>query len=47
MEASNTIDSAARKTRTIERKLRNVEGLPANDGTAAPEEISADLPDEE
>jgi len=27
-EASNTIEDAAQKTRTIERKLRNVEGLP-------------------
>lgn len=28
-EASNTIDNAARKSRTIERKLRNVQELPA------------------
>lgn len=28
-EASNTIEDAAKKTRTIERKLKNVEGLPA------------------
>jgi len=27
-EASNTIDSAARKSRTIERKLKNVQELP-------------------
>ena len=31
--ASNEMDLAARKTRTIERKLRNVETLPANDTT--------------
>jgi len=29
--ASNTIDSAARKTRTIERKLRKVEEMPSTD----------------
>lgn len=29
-EATNTIDDAAKKTRTIERKLKNVEGLPSN-----------------
>ena len=29
-EASNTIDDAAKKTRTIEQKLKNVEGLPAS-----------------
>lgn len=28
LEASNTIDDAAKKTRTIERKLKNVEGIP-------------------
>jgi DNA recombination protein RmuC len=28
-QASNTIEDAARKSRTIEGKLRNVEGLPA------------------
>ena len=28
-EASNTIDDAAKKTRTIERKLKKVEGIPA------------------
>lgn len=30
-EASNNIDTAARKTRTIERKLRNVQELPLED----------------
>ena len=30
-EASNTIEDAAKKTRTIERKLKNVEGLPMKD----------------
>jgi len=30
-EASNTIDDAAKKTRTIEQKLKNVEGLPASE----------------
>ncbi len=29
LEASNTIDDAAKKTRTIERKLKNVEGIPS------------------
>jgi len=33
-EASNVIDTAATRTRTIERKLRTVEGLPANEETA-------------
>ena len=30
-EASNTIESAASRTRTIERKLRKVQELPARD----------------
>ncbi|MDD4334648.1 MAG: DNA recombination protein RmuC [Desulfotomaculaceae bacterium] len=30
-EASNTIDSAAKKSRTIERKLKNVQELPASE----------------
>ncbi|KJR46969.1 DNA recombination protein RmuC [Desulfosporosinus sp. I2] len=30
-EASNTIDTATRKSRTIERKLKNVQTLPANE----------------
>lgn len=33
-EASNVIDSAATRTRTIERKLRTVEGLPAKEAAA-------------
>jgi DNA recombination protein RmuC len=32
-EASNTIDSAARKSRTIERKLKNVQEMPAPEAT--------------
>lgn len=32
-EASNTIESASRKTRTIERKLRSVQELPSSDST--------------
>ncbi len=31
-EASDTIEDASRKTRTIERRLRSVQGLPAADG---------------
>ena len=30
-EASNTIESAAKKTRTIEKRLKNVEGLPVSE----------------
>ena len=30
-EASNVIDSAASKTKTIQRKLKNVQELPASD----------------
>jgi len=30
-EASNTVDTAAVRSRAIERKLRNVEGLPDHD----------------
>ena len=33
-EASNTIDDAAKKTRSIERKLKNVEGLPVSEDPA-------------
>lgn len=32
-EASNTIETASRKTRTIERKLRSVQELPSNEST--------------
>lgn len=38
-EASNTIETAARKSRTIERKLRNVEALPADKPVALVSEI--------
>ena len=31
IEISNTMSDATRKTRTIERKLKNVEALPVND----------------
>ena len=31
IEISNTMSDATRKTRTIERKLKNVEALPIND----------------
>ena len=31
MEISNTMSDATRKTRTIERKLKNVEALPISD----------------
>ncbi|HHW14457.1 MAG TPA: DNA recombination protein RmuC, partial [Firmicutes bacterium] len=34
-EASNTIENAARKSRSIERKLRNVQELPAGEAAAA------------
>jgi DNA recombination protein RmuC len=39
-EASNTMDDAAKKTRTIEQKLKKVEGLPS----AADEETNTELP---
>ena len=34
-EASNTIDDASRKSRTIERKLKDVQELPEADGEQA------------
>jgi len=34
-EASNSIDTAARKTRTIERKLKNVQELPQSETAPA------------
>jgi len=37
-EASNTIEDAAQKTRTIEKKLRNVEGLPSAEVPSLPQE---------
>jgi DNA recombination protein RmuC len=39
-EASNTMDDAAKKTRTIEQKLKKVEGLPST----ADEEVNVELP---
>jgi DNA recombination protein RmuC len=45
-EASNTIEKATVKTRSIERKLRNVEGLPALENANLEEEPN-DLPGEE
>ena len=50
-EASNQIDFAARKTRTIERKLRKVEQLPAEEAAALigepeePEEAESEEPE--
>ncbi len=44
-EASNVIDTAATRTRTIERKLRTVEGLPANEATALLGEAETESPD--
>lgn len=38
-EAANTIDDAAKKTRTIQSKLKNVQELPACDSTAVIEQI--------
>jgi DNA recombination protein RmuC len=43
-EASNTIDDAAKKTRTIEQKLRKVEGIPERTSEALPEESGVELP---
>lgn len=37
-EASNTIEDAAKKTRSLEKKLKNVEGLPASNGSSPGEE---------
>ena len=42
-EASNTIEDAAKKTRTIERKLKNVEGLASAPATF-PEALEEDNP---
>lgn len=38
-EATNTIDNASRKSRTIERKLRKVEVLPALEAPVPPKEV--------
>ncbi len=35
-EATNVVDDASKKTRTIERKLKDVQALPAADGSAVP-----------
>lgn len=42
-EASNTIDTAARKSRTIERKLRGVQELPAAEAAVLVGEIEAEM----
>ncbi len=44
-EASNTIDDAAKKTRTIEKKLKNVEGLPVSVESSSEAEIEKELLD--
>ena len=44
-EASNVIDTAATRTRTIERKLRTVEGLPTNEATALLGEAETEPPE--
>ena len=41
-EATNTIDDAARKTKTIERKLKAVEALPAGEAAAPALDVSPD-----
>lgn len=46
-EASNTIDTATRKTRTIERKLRNVQELPSSDNVKILESDIGDAINEE
>jgi DNA recombination protein RmuC len=42
-EASNTIETAARKSRTIERKLKNVEAISLKKDDEAPNEDDADI----
>jgi DNA recombination protein RmuC len=39
LEASNTIEDASRKSRTIERKLKNVQALPAGESESLPEKV--------
>ena len=46
-EASNTIEKASGKTRAIERKLKDVEGLPVTENTALVEEQHELLSDDE
>jgi DNA recombination protein RmuC len=41
-EASNTVETAARKSRTIERKLKDVQGLPTDESVRMIEEIEED-----
>ncbi len=43
-EASDSLDDAARKSRTIERRLRGVEALPAPDAHASPSGGGTDTP---
>ncbi len=43
-EASNTIEKATTKTRTIERKLRSVEGLSVSDSSVTLNENETELP---
>ncbi len=43
-EASNTIEEAATKTRTIERKLRNVQELPTPNQTSLIKDVNLDAP---
>jgi DNA recombination protein RmuC len=42
-EASNTIDDAAKKTRSLEKKLKNVEGIPSSTGLANENEFENKL----
>jgi DNA recombination protein RmuC len=42
-EATNTIDTASRKSRTIQRKLRNVQELPAGESLSLiPDELDSE-----
>jgi DNA recombination protein RmuC len=45
-EASHTIEDAAKKTRTIEKKLKNVENAPTLGGEEAAESLKLELGDE-
>ncbi|WP_028962503.1 DNA recombination protein RmuC [Sulfobacillus thermosulfidooxidans] len=44
-EASNTIDTAAARSRTIARKLRNVEAVPLGEAASLLESVDVGLPD--
>jgi len=46
-EASNTIDAAATRTRSIERKLRNVQELPAAEAASLLDDGEGAMPEEE